>query len=232
MSRTVSLYLASLAGLALLAGTSFAPAGENARHKGNVQIAPAVAGIEGTNYVATLHPIAAGDDKKPGAQKDREPDVIYVPTPQEAVEAMLKMAKVTKDDIVWDLGCGDGRIPVTAAKKYGCKARGFDVDPERIRESQENVKKNEVGKLVTIEKKDIFTLDLSKEPTVITLYLLPDLNVKLLPQLKKLPKGARIVSHAFKMGDIHPDEEKSVKTDRGEVTIYLWKVETLQNAKK
>ena len=95
----------------------------------------------------------------------------------------------------------------------------------------ENVKKNDVGKMVTIEKKDIFTLDLSKEPTVVTLYLLPELNVKLLPQLQQLRKGSRIVSHAFMMGDIKPDEEKSVKTDRGEVSIYLWKVETLQ-AKK
>jgi hypothetical protein len=196
MSRTVSLFLASLAALVLLAGTASAQA----------------------NKV----------DQK---DKDREPDVIYVPTPQAAVEEMLKMAKVTKDDVVWDLGCGDGRIPVTAAKKYGCKARGFDVDPERIKESLENVKKNNVGNLVTIEKKDIFTLDLSKGPTVVTLYLLPELNVKLLPQLRKLPKGARVVSHAFRMGDIKPDEEKDVKTERGEVTVYLWKVETLQAAK-
>jgi ribosomal protein L11 methylase PrmA len=208
MPRILSLFLASLIGLALLTGTALTQADKPTAVK-------------------------AGDDKKVAQKdKDREPDVIYVPTPQEAVEEMLKMAKVSKNDVVWDLGCGDARIPVTAAKKYGCKARGFDIDPERIKDSQENVKKNDVGKLVTIEKKDIFTLDLSKEPTVVTLYLLPELNVKLLPQLRKLPKGARVVSHAFMMGDIKPDEEKSVKTDRGEVSIYLWKVETLQAAKK
>src|SRR5262249_16858656 len=146
------------------------------------------------------------------------------PTPEKVVEAMLELAKVTKDDVVWDLGCGDGRIPVMAAKKYGCKARGFDIDPERVKESLENVKKEKVEKLVTIEKKDIFTLDLSKEPTVVTLYLLPELNVKLIPQLDKLPKGARIVSHAFDMKGVTPDRVEKVKTDDGEVTIYLWTV--------
>ena len=126
--------------------------------------------------------------KKEQAEEARKPDVIYVPTPQEVVEKMLEVAKVTKDDVVYDLGCGDGRIPVTAAKKYGCKAFGFDIDPERIKESQENVEKNKVGNLVTIEQKDIFTLDLSKA-NVVTLYLLPSLNVKLIPQLEKLKPG-------------------------------------------
>jgi uncharacterized protein (TIGR03000 family) len=279
MSRTLSLFLAGLAALVLLAGTSLAQADKNAKAEGKKVtlevklpadaklfidgketkatgpvrrfVSPAIAEVDGAKYVYTLKAVIAdqnGDqvitrqiEVKPGEEKkvelsaeqkdkdkDREPDVIYVPTPQEAVEAMLKLAKVTDKDVVWDLGCGDGRIPVTAAKIYKIKARGFDVDPERIKDSLENVKKNDVGKLVTIEKKDIFTLDLSKEPTVITLYLLPELNVKLLPQLVKLPKGARVVSHAFRMGDIKPDAEQTVKTERGEVTIYLWKVETLQ----
>src|SRR5262245_58159060 len=86
-----------------------------------------------------------GDDQK------RTPDVIYVPTPQEVVDRMLELAEVKKDDVVFDLGCGDGRIPVTAAKKFGCKAWGFDIDPQRIKESLDNVRKNKVDNLVTIK---------------------------------------------------------------------------------
>jgi tRNA G37 N-methylase Trm5 len=158
------------------------------------------------------------------AQKEqpREPDVIFVPTPQEVVEEMLKLAKVTKDDVVYDLGCGDGRIVVTAAKNYGCKAVGFDIDPQRIKDSLENVKKNNVEKLVEIKQEDIFKLDLSKA-NVITLYLLPDLNVKLIPQLEKLKPGSRIVSHSFDMEGVEPDKKVELKTkSAGERTIYLW----------
>ncbi|MER3414828.1 MAG: hypothetical protein C4297_01250 [Gemmataceae bacterium] len=160
------------------------------------------------------------------AQETRRPDVIYVPTPQPVVDKMLEIAKVTKDDIVYDLGCGDGRIVVTAAKKYGCKAKGFDIDPERVKESLDNVKKNGVEKLVTIEQKDIFTLDLS-EATVVTLYLLPSLNVKLIPQLKKLKPGARIVSHDFDMRGVKPDKVINFTPPgegQREHTIYLWTV--------
>ena len=153
----------------------------------------------------------------------REPDVIFVPTPPEAVDKMLELAEVTKDDLLYDLGCGDGRIVVTAAKRYGCKAIGYDIDPERVKESLENVQKNNVGHLVRIEQKDIFTLDLS-EANVITLYLLPSLNVKLIPQLEKLKPGSRIVSHDFRMRGIKP--EKVVKLtsdyDQMEHKIFLW----------
>jgi ribosomal protein L11 methylase PrmA len=136
---------------------------------------------------------------------------------------MLEVAKVTKDDIVWDLGCGDGRIVVTAAKKYGARGIGYDVDPQRIKESNENVKKNKVEDLVKIEQQDIFTLDLSKA-NVITLYLLPSLNVKLIPQLDKMKPGSRIVSHNFDMEGVKPDQVVKVKTkDTGiEHTVYLW----------
>jgi precorrin-6B methylase 2/LEA14-like dessication related protein len=150
-------------------------------------------------------------------------DVPFVFTPQDVVDKMLMVAKVKKDDLVYDLGCGDGRIPVTAAKKYGCKAVGYDLDPERVKESLENVKKNELEHLVTIEQKDIFTLDLS-EADVITLYLLPALNVKLIPQLEKLKPGSRILSHNFDMKGVKPDKVVRFTSsfDNIEHKIYLW----------
>jgi len=153
----------------------------------------------------------------------RTPDVIYVPTPQGIVEKMLEVADVKKTDVVYDLGCGDCRIPVTAAKKYGCKAFGFDIDPQRIKESRENIEKNKVGDLVTVEEKDIFTLDLSPA-NVVTLYLLPSLNVKLIPQLEKLKPGSRIVSQSFDMQGVKPDKEIRFESkDSGYPrTIYLW----------
>jgi predicted RNA methylase len=155
-------------------------------------------------------------------EKPRKPDVIYVPTPQEVVEKMLQMVDVKKTDIVYDLGCGDGRIVVTAAKKYGCKAWGFDIDPVRVKESLENVKENKVEDLVTIEQKDIFTLDLSKA-NVITLYLLPSLNVKLIPQLEKLKPGSRIVSHDFDMKGVKPDKVVECEVPEGRThKVYLW----------
>ncbi|MHC4242260.1 MAG: LEA type 2 family protein [Planctomycetota bacterium] len=150
-------------------------------------------------------------------------DVPFVFTPEDIVDKMLTLAKVKKDDLVYDLGCGDGRIPVTAAKKYGCKAVGYDLDPERVKESLENVMKNDVEHLVTIEQKDIFTLDLSKA-SVITLYLLPALNVKLIPQLEKLKPGSRILSHNFDMKGVKPDKivRFTSSFDNLEHKIYLW----------
>jgi uncharacterized protein (TIGR03000 family) len=155
-------------------------------------------------------------------------DVEYEPTPQKVVDAALRLAKVTRKDVLWDLGCGDGRIPVTAAKEYGCKACGFDIDPERIKDSLANERKHGVERLVKIEQRDIFTLDLSKGPTIVTLYLLPRLNAKLLPQLRKLPAGARVISIAHRMADIKPDEHIVVDSELGEFDVYLWKVETLR----
>ena len=150
-------------------------------------------------------------------------DVIFIPTPQDVVDKMLELVEVKKDDLLYDLGCGDGRIVVTAAKKYGCRAVGYDLDPDRVRESRENVEKNEVGGLVGIEQKDIFTLDLSKAD-VITLYLLPSLNVRLIPQLEKLKPGSRIVSHNFDMEGVKPDKVVKLTSskDQAEHEIYLW----------
>ena len=158
-----------------------------------------------------------------GCKKERKPDVRFVPTPQDVVDKMLEVAKVTKTDLLYDLGCGDGRIVITAAKRYGCRAVGYDIDPERVKESLANVEKNKVAHLVTIHKKDIFTLDLSKA-NVITLYLLPRLNVKLIPQLEKLKPGSRIVSHDFDMKGVKPDELVTLisEEDSEEHTIYLW----------
>ena len=153
----------------------------------------------------------------------RTPDILFVPTPQEVVDKMLELAEVKKDDLIFDLGCGDGRIVVTAAKKYGCRGVGYDIDPQRVVESLENVKNNNVQKLVRIEQRDIFTLDLS-EASVITLYLLSSLNVKLIPQLEKLKPGTRIVSHDFDMqGIVTPDKTITVNSDGyGSHTVNLW----------
>jgi len=150
----------------------------------------------------------------------RRPDVIYVPTPEAVVEAMLQVANVGKNDIVYDLGCGDGRIPVTAAKKYGARGVGIDIDPQRIKEANENVAKNNVGDRVRIVQGDLFEQDLS-QATVVTLYLLPSLNVKLMPKLmKELKPGTRIVSHAFDMGDWKPEKELDVEGRR----VYYWTI--------
>jgi len=155
-------------------------------------------------------------------------DVEYEPTPQKVVDALLRLAKLTRNDVVWDLGCGDGRIPVTAAKEYGCQACGFDIDPDRVKDSLANARKHSVERLVTIQQRDIFKLDLSQGPTVITLYLLPRLNAQLLPQLRKLPLGARVISVAHRMADIKPDEQVVVGTEQGEFDVFLWRAETLR----
>src|SRR5215510_45392 len=151
----------------------------------------------------------------------RPPDVIFVPTPQEVVDAMLKMAKVTKNDVVYDLGSGDGRIPITAAKTYGARGVGIDIDPMRIKEANENLKASGVGDRVKFLNQDLFTSNIS-EATVVTLYLLPTLNLKLLPKLnKELKPGTRIVSHAFDFGDKAPPTEKMNVNGR---TIYFWTI--------
>lgn len=164
------------------------------------------------------------DTRPPAGGLDRKPDVVYVPTPMIVVNKMLELAQVKQSDVVYDLGCGDGRIPVTAAKRFGCRAFGYDIDPKRVAESIENVEKNGVGHLVTIEQRDIFTLDLS-DADVVTLYLLPSLNVKLIPQLEKLKPGSRIVSHDFDMKGVKPDQVVEITGGNGTYinhTVYLW----------
>jgi tRNA A58 N-methylase Trm61 len=160
---------------------------------------------------------AAAQEARPA---QRPPDVIYVPTPQQVVDEMLKIAGVKDGDVLYDLGSGDGRIPVTAAKRFGIRAVGIDIDPDRIKEARANAKKNGVEKLVTFRNQDLFKASF-KEATVVTLYLLPDLNVKLRPRLwKELKPGTRIVSHQFDMGDWKP--EKTVQLEGR--TIYFWTI--------
>jgi SAM-dependent methyltransferase len=154
------------------------------------------------------------------APKLRSPDVIYVPTPQEVVDAMLALANVTSKDVVYDLGSGDGRIPITAAQKHGARAVGIDINPERIKEANENLAKAGVGDKVKFLNQDLFETDIS-EATVVTLYLLPSLNLKLMPTLKKMKPGTRIVSHSFDMGTEWPPEKTQEINGK---TIYLWTI--------
>ena len=147
--------------------------------------------------------------------------VIFVPTPAEVVAAMLKVAKVSKGDVLYDLGSGDGRIPIAAVKDFGAaRAVGIDIDPQRIREANENLQKSGVGDRVRFLNQDLFTTNLS-EATVVTLYLLPSLNLKLMPKLMaELKPGTRIVSHAFDMGDWVPQQTLEVDGRR----VYFWTI--------
>ena len=153
----------------------------------------------------------------------RRPDVIFVPTPQDVVEKMLELANVKKNDVVADLGCGDGRIVITAAKKYACKAVGYDLDDECVRLSLDQVKAARVEKLVRVEHKDIFDVDLTGV-TVVAVYLGPTLNEKLIPQFKKMKPGSRIVSHAFEIPGIKPDRVAELTSEEDGVAhkIYGW----------
>ncbi|HYA30139.1 MAG TPA: class I SAM-dependent methyltransferase [Acidobacteriota bacterium] len=152
--------------------------------------------------------------------------VPYVPTPQEVVDRMLELAQVKPGDVVYDLGSGDGRIVVTAAKKYGVKAIGFEIDPQRIKEAHENIKKAGVEKLVEIRQQDIRTVDLSAA-SVVTMYLLPEVNLMIRPNIwKQMKPGSRIVSHDFDMGDWKPLKTEQIKDGSSwDHTLYLWQIE-------
>jgi precorrin-6B methylase 2 len=151
----------------------------------------------------------------------RKPDVFFVPTPPAVVTAMLDLARVTDKDVVYDLGCGDGRIPIAAAQKYGAHGVGIDIDPKRIEEANENAKAAGVTDKVQFVNADLFESDISKA-TVVTLYLLPSLNEKLMPKLKaELKPGTRIVSHSFSMGATWPPDDQREVDGK---TIYLWRI--------
>jgi precorrin-6B methylase 2 len=154
----------------------------------------------------------------------RDPDLApYIPTPQEVVDRMLELAEVTASDVVYDLGSGDGRIPITAAKKYGARGVGIDFDPQRIAESNANARREGVTDRVEFILGDALQADVSKA-TVVTLYLLSSSNLKLRPILtRQLSAGTRIVSHAFDMGDWLADRIEIFKDYRGNPrTLYLW----------
>jgi len=174
-------------------------------------------GMAGVALLAFLPAHAAGD----------QPSVPYVPTPQAVVDRMLGMANVTAADYLIDLGSGDGRIVVTAAKKYGTRGFGVDLNPVRIDEANENARKNRVTDKVAFYQRNLFETDLS-QATVITMYLLPRVNLQLRPKLLDLKPGTRLVSHDFDMGDWKPDEHVRMDaTDKfsgagGDSDIYLW----------
>ncbi|HEY9447887.1 MAG TPA: class I SAM-dependent methyltransferase [Burkholderiales bacterium] len=153
----------------------------------------------------------------------RAPDVIFVPTPQRVVSAMLRLAQVGKNDVVYDLGCGDGRI-VIAAARLGARSVGIDIDPERIAEANANIRKAGVARHAKVMQADLFEADIG-EATVVTLYLLSSLNQKLQPKLlAELRPGTRIVSHGFDMGHWTPEKTRDVDGS----TIYLWRVPARQ----
>jgi SAM-dependent methyltransferase len=223
-ARTSSFLLASLLHASLACTPP--PSTETAKPP----LAPVASASASAAPSPVVAPAVALDAAAPTAgQNDKEPDIEYVPTPESVVAKMLEVANIGKNDVVYDLGCGDGRIIVTAAKKLGARGFGFDVDPVRVKESRENAKKAGVEHLVTIEQRDIFTVDLSPA-TVVTLYLLPELNVRLVPQLQKLKPGSRIVSHDFDMAGVLPEkwwtviakDHRDKNADR-EHYVYLWK---------
>jgi len=156
----------------------------------------------------------------PPATPARLPDVIYVPTPEAVVNAMLEVARVTRNDVVYDLGCGDGRIVIAAAKKYGSRGVGIDIDPQRLAEARANALSAGVADRVEFRQEDLFEADI-REATVVTLYLLPSLNLRLLPKLERdLRPGTRLVSHAFDMADWTPEQHLEIDGRH----VYFWKL--------
>ncbi|HEX8503618.1 MAG TPA: class I SAM-dependent methyltransferase [Pyrinomonadaceae bacterium] len=154
----------------------------------------------------------------------REPDVIFVPTPPETVDEMLRQAHLKKGDVLYDLGSGDGRIPLAAARQYGVRAVGIDIDPKLVAEANEAARREGLGDLVTFRLGDMFAADV-REATVVTLYLSNTLNVMLRPKLlRELRPGSRIVSHDFRMGDWPPEKAVRVPWKNLYRTVYVWTV--------
>jgi hypothetical protein len=181
-----------------------------------------------TLSILALAAILAGASASVVAQPlkplEKHPDVPYVPTHEKVVDEMLKVAKVGKNDVLYDLGSGDGRIPITAAKRWGTRGVGVDIDPERVKEARANATRAGVADKVRFMQQDLFDTDI-KEATVVTLYLLPDVNLKLRPKLlAELKPGTRVVSHNYDMGDWKPLKTITVKLSDGEHTVYYWVV--------
>ncbi len=175
--------------------------------------------------VLMLVPAAPGQDtavaSKKAAKPARGPDCVYVGTPYDVIDKMLDLANIEASEVVYDLGCGDGRIVVAAADRFGCHGIGYDIDPQRIEEALVNIEKHRVGDLVEVKQEDIFTLDLSKAD-VIMLYLLPSMNKRLIPQLMKLKPGARIVAHNYDIEGIVCDKSVTFRSLEDGVKHYLF----------
>jgi hypothetical protein len=155
---------------------------------------------------------------------DKKPEVPYVPTRERVVDEMLKVARVGKNDVLYDLGSGDGRIPITAAKRFGTRGVGVDIDPDRVTEARANAAREGVADRVKFLQQDLFETDI-KDATVVTLYLLPDVNLRLRPKLlSELKPGTRVVSHNYDMGDWKPVKTITVKLPEGDHTVYFWVV--------
>jgi len=163
-----------------------------------------------------LPPLIAQTQRKP----KRQPDIHWEPSGDAVVTAMLKLANVRKGDVVYDLGCGDGRIPIAAVREFGARGVGIDIDPQRIDESNANAKKAGVTNMVTFREEDLFEANIS-DATVVTLFLWPSVNLKLRPKLlRELKPGTRVVSHSHDMGDWAPDKREVVEGAR----IFLWTI--------
>jgi SAM-dependent methyltransferase len=175
-------------------------------------VVPLVMSLAGT-------PLAQSTDDANAGAATHTPDVVFVPTPDAVVDAMLEMASVGPKDVVYDLGCGDGRLVVGAAMRGARRAIGVDIDPERVKESRARAKAAGVDDRVKIVEGDLFEMDFS-DATVVTLYLLPSLNLRLRPKILALKPGTRIVSHDFDMGDWTPDKVRQVAGK----TVYYWTV--------
>ena len=173
--------------------------------------------------VALLTGLSAPPPARTPAHQNLAP---FIPTPEEVVDRMLAFAKVTREDVVYDLGCGDGRIPIAAAKKYRAKGVGFDIDPSLVQLAKSNAKAAGVETLVDFQVQNVLTADVSRA-TVVTLYLLSSSNERLRPMLQQqLKPGARIVSHAFSMGRDWPADaiDQFVSARGDEITLYMWKI--------
>jgi SAM-dependent methyltransferase len=174
-------------------------------------------------FAAAFAARAADEVEPPKPKQLRPADCVYVPTPNDVVEKMIDMAQIKKTDLVYDLGCGDGRMVRMAAKKVGCKGVGFEIVPRLVEEARKKAKKDKVDHLVKIEQEDIFTLDIAKAQ-VLLLYLLPNMEKKLIPQFEKLKDGARIVVHDYPIAGMTPDKSVTVTSNEDGVkhTLYLY----------
>ena len=177
------------------------------------------------------HNFSSGQRPPRKKRRLRKPDVIYYPTPPETVDEMLRMAKIKKGDVLYDLGSGDGRIPIAAAKQYGIRAVGIEIDPKLVTEAEEKAQQANVPALVRFRNEDMFRVDVS-EATIVTLYLSEKLNVLLRPKLlRELRPGSRILSHDFRMGDWKPEQTVRVPWGILYRTVYLWTVPNRANVK-